>query len=228
MTKPVVFDAYGTLLDVTAAARQLAQSGAYPELEPVWPALAATWRDKQLAYTWLLNSMGLYRSFWDITQNALDYAIEKHDLSSSLRLPLLDLYFALPAYPEALDVVGAIRAAGHPTAILSNGSPDMLAAAAEAGGFTDILDALLTVDAVKTFKPKPATYQLACTRFNVDPDAITFVSSNGWDIAGAAQFGFKTYWVNRAGDPVDRLPSKPDQIGSDLTNLLTYLDISNA
>ena len=228
MTKPVVFDAYGTLLDVASAARDLAQSGDHPALEPIWPALAATWRDKQLAYTWLLNSMGLYRSFWNITQDALDYTIEKHGLSSTLRQPLLDLYFALPAFPDAFGVVSAIKASGHPTAILSNGSPDMLTAAAEAGGFTEILDALLTLDTVKTFKPKPATYQLACTRFNVDPDAITFVSSNGWDIAGAAQFGFKTYWVNRAGDPIDRLPSKPDQIGSDLTNLLTYLDISNA
>jgi len=228
MTKPVVFDAYGTLLDVAAAARALAQSGEHPELTDVWVALATTWRDKQLAYTWLMNSMHLYQSFWDITENALDYALEKHDLPAHLRKPLLDLYFALPAFPEAYQVVARIKDAGHPTAILSNGSPDMLSAAAKAGGFTDLLDALISVDPLKMFKPKPDIYQMAVDQFGVTPAAITFVSSNGWDIAGASQFGFKTYWVNRAGDPVDRLPSKPDQIGSDLANLLTYLDIPRA
>ncbi|MEM9715593.1 MAG: haloacid dehalogenase type II [Pseudomonadota bacterium] len=228
MTKPVIFDAYGTLLDVASAARQLAQSDDHPALEPIWADLATTWRDKQLAYTWLMNSMGLYRSFWEITKDALDYAVEKHNQSSELRQPLLDLYFELPAFSEAYDVVARIKAARHPTAILSNGSPDMLSAAAMAGGFTEVLDALLSVENVKTFKPKPATYQLVCAHFNVDPNTVTFVSSNGWDIAGAAQFGFNTYWVNRANDPVDRLPSGPDAMGSDLTNLLTYLDISDA
>ncbi|MEM9210304.1 MAG: haloacid dehalogenase type II [Pseudomonadota bacterium] len=228
MIKPVVFDAYGTLLDVAAAARNLAHSEACPELEHIWAMLAATWRDKQLSYTWLHNSMGIYRSFWDLTQDALDYALEKHGLPLTLRQPLLDLYFALPTFPEAKPVLRSVKAAGHPTAILSNGSPDMLAAAAEAGDFTDLLDAILTVESVKTFKPKPATYQLACTHFNVDPGDVTFVSSNGWDISGAAQFGFQTYWVNRADDPVDRLPAIPQRIGQDLTDLLDHLGVKDA
>ncbi|MEO0344051.1 MAG: haloacid dehalogenase type II [Pseudomonadota bacterium] len=228
MTRPVVFDAYGTLLDVAAAARALAQSGQFPALESVWGPLATTWRDKQLAYTWLMNSMGLYKSFWDITQDALDYALEKHALPDKLRQPLLDLYFTLPAFAEAKQVVRQIQSAGHPTAILSNGAPKMLKAAADAGGFSDLLDAVISVEPSQMFKPKPQIYQLAVDQFSATRGDITFVSSNGWDIAGAAQFGFKTYWVNRAGDPVDRLPSKPDAIGTDLTDLLTYLGISDA
>ena len=228
MTKLVVFDAYGTLLDVASAARQLAHSGAHPVLEPVWAELAATWRDKQLSYTWLMNSMGRYESFWDITQNALDFALEKHDLPQEIRRPLLDLYFELPAFPEAHSVVRTLKDTGYTTAILSNGSPDMLSAAAMAGGFDDLLDALISVEPLKMFKPKPEVYQMAVDHFSMPAEGVTFVSSNGWDIAGAAEFGFKTYWVNRASDPVDRLPSKPDHIGSDLTNLLTYLGTSHA
>ena len=228
MTKPVVFDAYGTLLDVAAAARALAYSGEHPALKDIWADLANIWRDKQLAYTWLRNSMDAYRPFYDITHDALTFALEKHNLSFDLLGPLMDMYNRLPAYPEAMAVLQTVKAAGHPTAILSNGNYDMVHEAATAGGLSAHLDAILSVHPLKVFKPDQRVYQLACDAFNCQPDDVTFVSSNGWDIAGAAHFGFNTYWVNRSGDPVDQLPAKPHRIGSDLNDLLNHLGIKNA
>lgn len=212
-----VFDAYGTLFDVAAAARSAASEPGREALAGAWPLLADTWRAKQLQYTWIRNIAEEHADFWQVTQDALDFALEAHSLEENgLRDRLLQLYWELEAYPEARETLITLKAAGIKTAILSNGTKDMLNAAASSAGLEDQLDAILSVDAVGVFKPNRIVYDLVGQQFNVPPKEVAFVSSNGWDAAGASGYGFHTVWANRAGEPVDRLPWRPDEIASDL------------
>lgn len=210
-----VFDAYGTLLDVDGAARQAAADD--PALADIWPALSFDWRRKQLEYSWMRLATGQHADFWQVTADALDWAAERHGLTDTARL--LDLYRSLPAYPEVAGVLAALRERGQ-TAIFSNGSPAMLADATASAGIDAHLDALLSVETAGRFKPAPDAYRVVTDHFGVAPDQITFVSSNGWDVYGAGAFGFQTVWVNRAGQPVDRLPHRPARILADLNGLL--------
>lgn len=200
-----VFDAYGTLFDVHSAAAQCRD-----DLGDKADALSAMWRQKQLEYTWLRSLMGAHVDFWQITGDALDYAMATTDMSgTALREKLMSLYLALDAYPEVPQVLAALRDAGMKTAILSNGSPMMLDAAVNNAGIGDLLDAVLTVEDVGVFKVSPKTYQLAVDRLSVPTGQICFMSSNAWDAAGAAHFGFQVAWVNRFGQPRERLPGTP-------------------
>lgn len=212
-----VFDAYGTLFDVSAAARKAASEPGREVLAGAWPLVADTWRSKQLQYTWIRAVTGKHDDFWTVTQEALDYALEAHSLNGNgLRDRLLQLYWELEAYPDAAETLTALKAAGVRCAILSNGSPAMLEAAVANAGIGDLLDAVISVEEVGVFKPNPAVYGLVGERFGVRPEEVAFVSSNGWDAAAATGFGFHTIWANRAGDPVDRLPWRPREIASDL------------
>lgn len=217
--KACVFDAYGTLFDVAAAARDYA--GALPTTDPLaksWTALAETWRLKQLEYTWLRAVDGRHRAFWAVTEDALDYALEAHDIDAAAhRDGLLKLYRTLGAYPEAGETLRALRAQGFACAILSNGDPAMLADAVNGAGFADALDDVLSVESVGVFKPSAKVYALATERFSCARDEILFFSSNGWDVCSAAAYGFRTVWVNRRGAPLDRLGAAPDQIVADLS-----------
>ena len=215
-----VFDAYGTLFDVNAAARLAAAEPGREALAAVWPTLAADWRAKQLQYTWLRAVMGAHADFWTVTQDALDWAMEAAALDDAdLRARLLALYRDLPAYPEVPAMLAALRAAGQRTAVLSNGSPEMLAAAVAAAGVTRSLDAVLSVEEVGVFKPDARVYDLVGRHLGAKRAEVLFVSSNGWDAAAAARYGFRTVWVNRAGDPVDRLPDRPGAVMDDLTGI---------
>ncbi|HYD70997.1 haloacid dehalogenase type II [Azospirillum sp.] len=211
MTDPIggiracVFDAYGTLLDVTAAARHCRA-----DLGDSADALAAVWRAKQLEYTWVRTLMGAYADFWQVTGEALDYALDLHGRTDpALRAKLMELYFRLDAFPDAGPALEALRGRGLRTAILSNGSPPMLAGAVDSAKLRPLLDHVLSVDPLRLYKPHPSVYQLACDRLDLKPAEILFVSSNGWDAAGAGAFGFKVAWLNRAGSPPDRLPAEP-------------------
>ncbi len=222
-----IFDAYGTLFDVSAAAREAAaEPGNYPIAES-WQRLAFDWRRKQLEYSWLRAITGEHKDFWQITADGLDWALDAQSLSGqpALRDRLLALYWNLSAYPEVPGMLSRLKQAGIATAILSNGSPDMLDAAVRSAGIEALLDDVLSVESVGIFKPAPQVYGLATTRFDCPPGAILFVSSNGWDIAGAAGFGFLTAWVNRAGEPPDRLGHPPHE---ELTDLTTIPDIAAA
>ncbi|WP_421701781.1 haloacid dehalogenase type II [Aliiroseovarius sp.] len=215
-----IFDAYGTLFDVTAAAREAAQEPGNAALAECWPKLAADWRAKQLEYTWLRAITGEHTDFWTVTQNGLDWALETQGLSDpTLRERLLQLYWELSAYPEVPAMLAALKDAGFNTAILSNGSPDMLAGAVTSAGLAKLLDDCLSVESVGIFKPADEVYQLVPNRFGCAPDQVLFVSSNGWDAAGATGFGFTTAWVNRAGLPIDRLDHRPAHILTDLTGI---------
>ena len=205
MAHAYVFDAYGTLFDVASAARRCSAA-----LAGKAEALAALWRSKQLEYSWLRSLMGRHADFGEVTGDALDYAMAALGIADSdLRAKLLELYFVLDAYDDARPVLEALKRAGRATAILSNGSPKMLAAAIDSAGLGDVLDRTLSVEEVGVFKPDRRVYALACRRLGLPAERICFVSSNGWDAAGAASFGFVAVWANRGGAPRERLPAEP-------------------
>ena len=217
----VVFDAYGTLFDVAAAARQAAQEPAFSALKDRWMDVAGHWRSKQLQYSWLRAVTKTHTDFWEVTQNGLDWALEATNLHGdvALRQRLLDLYWELQAYPEVPGMLAELKERGLNTAILSNGSPDMLDGAVSSAVLGNVLDAVLSVEDVGVFKPNAKVYGLVENRLAIPPDEVLFVSSNGWDAAGAAGFGFATVWVNRAGEPMDRLPWTPSHVLADLTTI---------
>jgi 2-haloacid dehalogenase len=215
-----VFDAYGTLFDVASAARRAAEEPGRAALAEVWPQLAEDWRRKQLEYSWLRAVAGTYVPFWQVTKDGLDWAMEAAGLDDpELRERLLALYWELQAYREVPKMLAQLKAKGLSTAILSNGNPEMLDGAVDSAVIGDWLDAVLSVESVGIFKPAQSVYDLVGARFGCAPDEVLFVSSNGWDAAHAAAYGFRTAWVNRAGAPMDRLPGKPHHVLSDLTTL---------
>jgi 2-haloacid dehalogenase len=215
-----VFDAYGTLFDVAAAARAAAAQPGAGGWAPRWPALSAHWRRKQLEYTWLRAVAGAHVDFWQVTQDALDWAMEAEGLDDpALRQRLLDLYHELAAFPEVPGVLAALKARGLQLAILSNGAPPMLKAAALSAGIDPLLDAILSVEEVGVFKPHRSVYELVGARFGTRPDEVVFVSSNGWDACAGAAFGFRAVWVNRDTAPMDRLHGRPAQVLTDLAAL---------
>ena len=216
-----IFDAYGTLFDVAAAAREAAAEPGRDALAEHWPQLAERWRLKQLQYTWLRAITGAHTDFWQVTQDGLDWALEATDLDgdAELRERLLALYWELSAYPEVPKMLAALKQAGKATAILSNGSPEMLAGAVTSAGIGADLDDTLSVESVGVFKPDRSVYDLVGARFGTAPAEVLFVSSNGWDAAAATGYGFTTVWVNRAGEPVDRLPWRPRHQLKDLSGI---------
>ncbi|MEQ8695843.1 MAG: haloacid dehalogenase type II [Bauldia litoralis] len=198
-----VFDAYGTLFDVHAAVRR--HAGA---IGPASQRLSEIWRTKQLEYTWVRSLMGRYRDFWSLTEEALDFAIAAAAPdAASLKPDLLDAYRELEAYPEVRGVLTRLKASAK-LAILSNGSPAMLDTAVASAGIGDLLDAVISVDALQVYKTAPRIYDLVGERMGVPPEAVSFESSNRWDIAGATAFGFRTVWINRTGQP-DEYPDLP-------------------
>ena len=211
-----VFDAYGTLFDVHAAVRKHADG-----LGPDAAALSDLWRSKQLEYTWVRSLMGRYVDFWEITQQALDFSFARFpEANKTLRDDLLDAYWELEAYGEVRTVLQKLREQGAKTAIFSNGSPDMLAAAVTSADLDDVLDASLSVHRLRQFKVVPSVYQLVCDEFSLQPEQVSFQSSNRWDIAGAHAFRFQTVWCNRTGQPDEYGDLAPDRVISDLTQLL--------
>ncbi len=216
-----VFDAYGTLFDVTAAARQAAEEQRFPQLGELWGDLAARWRLKQLQYTWLRAVADAHTDFWSVTQDGLDWALDSCGLAgdADLRQRLLDLYWELQAYPEVPGMLKRLKTGGLNTAILSNGSPEMLDGAVRSAGIAEVLDDVLSVESVGVFKPDRRVYDLVGQRFGCDRDEVLFVSSNGWDAAAASGYGFTAAWVNRSGEPMDRLPWTPAHVLADLRGI---------
>jgi 2-haloacid dehalogenase len=201
-----VFDAYGTLFDVNSAA-----SAAQSELGENWRPLADLWRAKQLQYTWLRSLSGRYADFWQVTGDALDFAMQHfHHSDPALRARLMNLYLTLTPYSEVPDVLQRLKSAGLKQAILSNGTPEMLTAAAANAGIAAHLDAILSAEEVQIYKPHPTVYNLASQHLNLSPENICFVSSNGWDAYSAKSFGCKVVWCNRTKQPPERIPETPD------------------
>jgi 2-haloacid dehalogenase len=208
-----VFDAYGTLFDV----HSVVEAGREITGDPA--TLSATWRQKQLEYTWLRALMGRYEDFWAVTESALRWAIRRLGLTASegeVRR-LMEAYLSLACFPE---VAGALeRLAGRPRAILSNGAPKMLEAAVRSSGLARHLERVISVDAVKTYKPSPQVYALGPETLEMPAGELLFVSSNAWDVAGAKAFGYQVAWCNRAGAPEEELGLRADVVVRDLSQL---------
>lgn len=216
----ILFDAYGTLLDVMS----VAEAAEY--LVPgKGAALSALWREKQLQYTWLRSLADHYADFRQVTEEALDYSAAALDvqLSDAQRAGLVDQYERLAQFADVAPALDALRASGVPLAVLSNGTSPMLEAVFSHAGLRDRFEALLSVDSVKRYKPSPDAYGIAVDHFGAAPSELLLVSSNGWDIAGAAMFGFGTFWINRGALPVERLGVTPTGMGRTLADLLPWL-----
>jgi 2-haloacid dehalogenase len=197
--RAVIFDAYGTLLDVHAAMARFAD-----RLGPNWRQISADWRAKQVEYSWVRSMVGPshHRDFWRLTQEALEVVLEIHGITdTSLKAEVLTAYRRLDAYPEVPEMLRVLKARGLACAILSNGEPEMLHDAVTAAGIGPLLDAVLSVESVRVFKPDPRVYRLAGRRFQMPPREMGFVSSNPWDAFGAYELGFRVIRINRAGAP---------------------------
>lgn len=211
-----VFDAYGTLLDVNSAvARHAAAIG------PQADELSALWRQRQLEYSWTRSLIGRYADFAALTAEALDFALARlmPDARAALRSDLLQAYSSLDAYSEVPQVLAELRAAGFTLAVLSNGAPGMLADGLAASGIAALIDRCISVDAIGVYKPDPRVYQLACDELGLTREAVTFQSSNPWDVAGAGAFGFQTVWVNRLAQPREYGFAPPTHELPDLSGL---------
>jgi 2-haloacid dehalogenase len=172
-------------------------------------ALSDLWRSKQVQYTWLRSLMGTYADFWQVTGEALDFSLASLDIEDpDLRNKLMDLYLRLDPFPEIEGMLRTLTEAGIRTAILTNGSPEMVSATVDGAGLADLFDAVYSVDALSIYKPHPAVYQMAVDGLSVEADRICFMSSNAWDVAGAASFGFRVVWCNRYGQRPERLPGE--------------------
>ena len=207
--RAILFDAYGTLFDV----HSVAEAGRAVTEDPL--ALSALWRQKQLEYTWLRSLMGRYEDFWAVTEAALRFALRRLELPAGepAIARLMDAYLSLAPFAEAraaLEALAGPAAGAPPLGILSNGSPRMLAAAVRSSGLGSLLAHVLSVDAVRTYKPAPAVYALGTRALGLAAGDVLFVSSNGWDVAGAKAFGYRVCWCNRAGAPVEALGLAPD------------------
>ena len=209
-----VFDAYGTLFNVHAAILRCGQAG--PDAE----RMSEIWRAKQLEYTWTLTLAGHYAEFWTLTERALDYALARVPaVDKAIKQKLMDAYYKLDAFPDARTALRALKAKGHRTGILSNGSPKMLQAAVENAQIGGDLDAVLSVDTLKMFKPRPEVYRLVTEHYKCKPGDVTFVSSNRWDVMAGTSVGFNSYWINRSKMPDEYMDFPPKQVLGDLTAL---------
>jgi len=219
VVKVCIFDAYGTLFDVNAACRELSK-----EVGEQWQELATLWRLRQVEYTWLRNSMNEYINFWNITEDALEYAMETLNIKNEeLKNKLLDLYLKLEAYPEVEKVLMQLKKEGYQTGILSNGSEEMLASAVKNAKLENLLDKVLSVEKCKVYKPSSKVYDLVEKEFNINKINCAFFSSNAWDMHAAAHYGFKTIWVNRFEGNLEKLPGKPYKIVQTLEKIVDIL-----
>ena len=204
--KIYVFDAYGTLFDVDHACKEMAI-----QLGDNWEKLSSIWRQKQLEYSWLHTSMNEYDTFWKITKDSLEYAMNSLSMNSvKIKNELLDLYFKIGAFEEVEEVLKKIKKNKIKTAILSNGSYDMLNSAVKNSKFDELISEVISVDECKKFKPHRDVYNLVIDKFNINKKNCIFFSSNCWDIHGASNFGFQTVWVNRKKNIDELLPGKVD------------------
>ncbi len=201
-TTACVFDAYGTLFDFLSASKRCRDA-----LGDKADALGQLWRTRQLEYSWLRSLMGAHADFWQVTGEALDFAMASLGIEdAALRDRLMDLFLHIEAFPDAKRVLEALKRARRPALILSNGSPGMLDAAMKSASVADLLEAALSVESAGIYKPHRRVYELVTRHLDCAPTQVCFVSSNGWDAAGAAHFGFQAVWANRSSAPRESLP----------------------
>lgn len=207
-----VFDAYGTLFDVSSVVR-----GAEEALGDKAKGVLELWRTKQLQYTWLRSVAGHHADFWQVTGEALSYALASFKLDrADLKVQLMACYMSIPTYPEVTETLQRLKSGGMRLAILSNGSPAMLSAAVENSSLGTLFDAVISVEEVGVFKPHPSVYALTAKHLGITPEHTCFISSNSWDAFSAKAYGFRVMWCNRFKQPPECLPTIPDGMIDDL------------
>ena len=225
MKKVIIFDAYGTLFDVNAAARNYSKETADIKFINTWEKVSKLWRDKQIAYTWYYNSIGYKTNFWKVTKDALDYALEFYNLkdNKNIRNNLLKLYRKLDTFPEVIEVLKYLKSSRCSSAILSNGTIEMLNDAVMSSKIGNYLEVILSAEKLGLFKPNKKVYEMVIEFFSCDKKDVIFISSNGWDAAGGAAFGFFSLWVNRNDLPEEKVQWKPNWTGCDLKAVLDLI-----
>ena len=214
-TKAVVFDAYGTLFDVNSAAEKCKD-----KIGTKWEVFANYWRTTQLEYTWLRSLMKMHKNFWDITEDSLDKSMKVFNINKNMKNELLSLYKILSPYPEVREVLKNLKKKNLKLAILSNGTPNLLNELVDSNKLNNLFDDLFSVEEVKIYKPDPKVYKLPIEKYKINPDEITFLSANTWDVSGGGNFGYNSIWVNRHNSVFDKLDFQPKNEVSNLTQLL--------
>lgn len=217
--KVCVFDAYGTLFDVHSATKKFKD-----EIGENYIEFSELWRAKQLEYSFLREILGEYKKFILVTEDALEYAMKSYNIDIALKDKLMSSYMELEAYSEVIEVLKTLKEKGISTAILSNGSNDMLEAAVENSKLYNYLDKVFSVEEIEKFKPNREVYKIINNKMNIENNEVVFFSSNGWDIAGAASYGFNTIWINRFSKQIDNLDSKPSIVVKDLKEAIKFIN----
>ena len=225
MKKIIIFDAYGTLFDVNAAARNYSKKIADPDFIKIWSKVSNLWRDKQIGYTWYYNSIGYRTNFWKITEDALDYALDFYNLkdNKNIKKSLLKLYRKLDTFPEVIGVLKYLKSSRCSSAILSNGTIEMLNDAVMSSKIGNYLEVILSAEKLGLFKPNKKVYEIVNEYFSCNNKDVIFISSNGWDAAGGSAFGFSSLWVNRNDLPKEMIQWKPNWTGIDLNEVLKLI-----
>ena len=213
-TKAVVFDAYGTLFDVNSAAEKCKD-----KIGNTWETFANFWRTTQLEYTWLRSLMKRHKDFWQITEDSLDKSMKVFNVDKSMKKELLNLYKVLSPYPEVKDVLKTLKGKNLKLAILSNGTPDLLKELVKSNDLENLFDDIFSIEIVKIFKPDSKVYDLPVKKYKIQPNQITFLSANTWDVSGGGNYGYNAIWVNRNNAIFDNLDYKPKKEVNNLTQL---------
>ena len=216
--KAIIFDAYGTLLDVNSAAEKCKE-----KLGDKWEGFANYWRTTQLEYTWLRSLMRRHKDFWQITEDSLDKSMNLYNIDNSMRSELLNLYKVLSPFTEIRDTLKKLKQSNYKLAILSNGTPDLLNELVVSNQLKDIFDDIFSVEEAGIFKPDSKVYDLPINKYNIEKNEVLFLSANTWDVSGAGNYGYNTVWVNRNKNIFDKLDFEPKQQISNLSELLDLI-----
>ena len=221
----MIFDAYGTLLDVNSPVKNFLKQNKNNILEQRWELLCNIWREKQISYTWLLNITNSYYDFLTVTKNSLKYAIDYVDLNIDQKTfeKLVNFYLKIEPYHEIKNVLTKLKKLHYNNIILTNGTNFMINEAVKNSKLENLIDDIISVDDIKSYKPDPEVYKFACKKLNCDTKEIIFLSSNSWDIYGALNYGFDSIWVNRKSVPIENLPLKPNKIITNLDEIFEHL-----
>ena len=212
--KAIIFDAYGTLFDVNSAAEKCKD-----KIGDKWESFANFWRTTQLEYTWLRSLMKRHKDFWQITEDSLDKSMKVFQINSKMKNDLLNLYKVLSPYPEVKDVLKTLKGKNLKLAILSNGTPDLLKELVKSNDLENLFDDIFSIEIVKIFKPDSKVYDLPVKKYKIQPNQITFLSANTWDVSGGGNYGYNAIWVNRNNAIFDNLDYKPKKEVNNLTQL---------
>ena len=215
--KAIIFDAYGTLFDVNSAAEKCKE-----KLGDKWEGFANYWRTTQLEYTWLRSLMRRHKDFWQITEDSLDKSMNFYNIDNSMRSELLSLYKVLSPFTEVRDTLKKLKQSNYKLAILSNGTPDLLNELVVSNQLKDIFDDIFSVEEAGIFKPDSKVYDLPINKYNIEKNEVLFLSANTWDVSGAGNYGYNTFWVNRNNNIFDKLDFEPKK---QISNLLELLDL---